>query len=106
MEIKMKNVRIGLSIFVLVCLVCVFAPCASAQEGGDDDPCCHNVPSGIHSLNSGAIQMLNSAPLNELSVPAEAPAPVQMSSDTAAFITGKTTGMPFLAEARKLNYVK
>ena len=102
----MKNVRIGLFIFALVSMICMLAPCALAQYGGDGSGCCFNVPSGTHSLNAEAIQLLNSAFLNQLSVPVEAPAPVQMSSGMAAAIAGKAAGMPFLAETRKLNYVR
>jgi hypothetical protein len=100
----MKKVRIGLFILALVSLICMLAPCVLAQEGGDD-ACCHNVPSGIASINTSVIQLLDSAPMSQLSVPAEVPVPAQMSSGMAAAITGKTTGMPFLADARKLNHV-
>jgi hypothetical protein len=105
MEIIMKNVRIGLFIVALFSLICMLAPCALAQDGGEGGPCCYNVPSGITSFTTGAIQLVNSVPLSQLSVPAETPVLAQMSSSMAAFITGKATGMTFLAEARKLNYV-
>jgi hypothetical protein len=100
----MKNVRIGLFIVALVSLICMLAPCALAQDGGDGS-CCFNVPSGITSFATGAIQLVNSVPLSRLSAPAETPVPVQMSSGMAAAITGKATGMMFLAQTRKLNYV-
>jgi hypothetical protein len=101
----MKNVRVGLFILALVSLICMLAPCALAQEGGDGS-CCFNVPSGISSINTSAIQLLNSVPMSQLSVPADSLAPVQMSSGLAAVLTSKATGMPFLAEARKMNYVR
>jgi hypothetical protein len=89
----MKNVRFGLFILALACLICMLAPCALAQEGGDD-PCCYNVPSGI-TPNISTLPLLYSAPVSQLSVPAEMPVPDQL-----------LYGMPLLADARKLNYMR
>jgi hypothetical protein len=101
----MKNVRIGLFILALVSFICMLAPCALAQDGGEN-PCCYNVPSGIASINTSAIQLLNSTPMSRLSVPAEVPVSAQMTSGFTAVISGKATAMPFLAEARKLNHMR
>jgi hypothetical protein len=90
----MKNVRFGLFILASACLIFMLAPCALAQEGGDDG-CCFNVPSNIPSLNISILPLLYSAPVSQLSVPAEMPVPDQM-----------LIGMPLLADARKLNYVR
>ena len=101
----MKNVRFGLFILASACLICMLAPCALAQEGGDD-PCCFNVPSAITSSNISAVQLLYASPMDQLSAPVEVTVPDQMLSGMTAVVTGKASGMPFLSEARKLNYVR
>jgi hypothetical protein len=100
----MKNIRTSLFILASVCLIGLLVPCGAFAQDGEDDPCCFNVPSGITSPNFSSIQLLSGIPMSLLSVPAEMP--VQMSSGVAAVIAGRETGMPFLAEARKLNYVR